>query len=60
MVAAATNIGATDLFWVFIVLTSLQPLLKQRPVRHYPTVEYLPGRRVAERKTELGESRAEV
>ncbi len=24
------NIGVTDLFWVFIVLTSLQPVLKQR------------------------------
>jgi ClpP class serine protease len=30
MVAAAMNIGVTDLFWVFIVLTSLQPVLKQR------------------------------
>jgi len=26
----AMNIGPTDLFWVFIVLTSLQPVLKQR------------------------------
>jgi hypothetical protein len=24
------NIGFTDLFWIFIVLTSLQPVLKQR------------------------------
>jgi ClpP class serine protease len=30
--------------------------LYPQPVRHYPTVEYLPGRRVAERKVELGES----
>jgi hypothetical protein len=30
MAAAALNIGLTDLFWIFIVLTSLQPLLKQR------------------------------
>lgn len=34
--------------------------LYPQPVRHYPTVEYLPGRRVAERKIELGESGAEV
>jgi len=27
--------------------------LYPRPVRHYPTVEYLPGRGVAERKIEL-------
>lgn len=33
--------------------------LYPQPVRHYPTVEYLPGRRVAERKIELGESSAE-
>ena len=33
--------------------------LYPQPVRHYPTVEYLPGRRVAERKIELGESNAE-
>jgi len=30
--------------------------LYPQPVRHYPTVEYLPGRRVAERKIVLGES----
>jgi ClpP class serine protease len=30
--------------------------LYPQPVRRYPTVEYLPGRRVAERKIELGES----
>jgi len=30
MVAAAMHIGFTDLFWVFIVFTSLQPMLKQR------------------------------
>jgi ClpP class serine protease len=30
--------------------------LYPQPVRHFPTVEYLPGRRVAERKTELGEA----
>jgi serine dehydrogenase proteinase len=30
MLAAAMNIGVTDLFWVFIVLTSLQPVLKRR------------------------------
>lgn len=30
--------------------------LYPQPVRHYPTVEYLPGRRVAERRIELGES----
>lgn len=30
MVAAAMNIGFTDLLWVFIVFTSLQPMLKQR------------------------------
>ena len=34
--------------------------LYPQPVRHYPTVEYLPGRRVAERKIELGASGAEV
>jgi ClpP class serine protease len=34
--------------------------LYPQPVRHYPTVEYLPGRRVAERKIELGESGAGV
>ena len=34
--------------------------LYPQPVRHYPTVEYLPGRRVAERKMELGESDAEL
>jgi hypothetical protein len=28
--------------------------LYPQPVRHFPTVEYLPGRRVAERKIELG------
>ena len=33
--------------------------LYPQPVRHYPTVEYLPGRRVAERKIELGGSGAE-
>jgi hypothetical protein len=31
-----------------------------QPVRHYPTVEYLLGRRVADRKIELGESDAEA
>ena len=30
MFAAAMNVGATDLFWIFIMLTSLQPVLKQR------------------------------
>jgi len=30
MVAASMNINFTDLFWVFIVFTSLQPVLKQR------------------------------
>lgn len=34
--------------------------LYPQPVRHYPTVEYLPGRRVAERKMELGESDGEL
>jgi len=34
--------------------------LYPQPVRHYPTVEYLPGRRVAERRIELGESGANV
>jgi len=34
--------------------------LYPQPVRHYPTAEYLPGRRVTERKIELGESGAEV
>ena len=29
--------------------------LYPQPVRHYPTVEYLPGRRMAERRIELGE-----
>ena len=29
--------------------------LYPQPVRHFPTVEYLPGRRVAERRIELGE-----
>ena len=29
--------------------------LYPQPVRHYPTVEYLPGRRMAERRVELGE-----
>jgi hypothetical protein len=39
----------------------LEPMaLYLQPVRHYTTVEYLPGRRVAERKIELGESGAEV
>jgi ClpP class serine protease len=32
--------------------------LYPQPVRHFPTVEYLPGRRVAERKIELGDSGA--
>lgn len=31
--------------------------LYPQPVRHNPTVEYLPGRRVAERRIELGESK---
>ena len=30
--------------------------LYPQPVRHYPIVEYLPGRRVAERKIKLGGS----
>ena len=30
--------------------------LYPQPVRHFPTVEYLPGRRVAERKAALGEA----
>jgi hypothetical protein len=30
MVAAAMNIGITDIFLIFIVLTSLQPVVKQR------------------------------
>jgi ClpP class serine protease len=30
MFAAAMNVGATDLFWIFIMFTSLQPVLKQR------------------------------
>jgi len=34
--------------------------LYPQPVRHYPTVEYLPGRRVAERKIALGESGAKL
>jgi ClpP class serine protease len=34
--------------------------LYPQPVRHNPTVEYLPGRRVAERRIELGESGANV
>jgi hypothetical protein len=33
--------------------------LYPQPVRHFPTVEYLPGRRVAERKIELGDSGAD-
>lgn len=39
----------------------LEPMaLYPQPLWHYPTVEYLPGRRVTERKIELGESGAEV
>jgi ClpP class serine protease len=34
--------------------------LYPQPVRRFPTVEYLPGRRVAERRIELGESSAEL
>lgn len=30
MIAAAINVGFTDIFWIFIILTSLQPMLKQR------------------------------
>ena len=30
MVASIPHIGITDLFWLFIMLTSLQPMLKQR------------------------------
>lgn len=30
MAAPAFHIGVTDIFWIFIVLTSLQPMLKQR------------------------------
>lgn len=30
MFAAAMNVGATDLFWIFIMPTSLQPMLKKR------------------------------
>jgi hypothetical protein len=33
--------------------------LYPQPVRHFPTVEYLPGRRVAERKIDLGGSGGE-
>ena len=54
------SVGPMDVFWVFITFTSLQAMVKQRwaetglmalfpqPVRSLPTVEYLPGRRVAE------------
>jgi len=35
-------------------------MLYPQPVRHFPTVEYLPGRRVAERRVGLGESSAEL
>lgn len=34
--------------------------LYPQPVRHNPTVEYLPGRRVAERKIDLGGSAADL
>jgi ClpP class serine protease len=34
--------------------------LYPQPVRQFPTVEYLPGRRVAGRKSEVGGSRVEV
>lgn len=34
--------------------------LYPQPVRRFPTVEYLPGRRMAERSIELGESSAEL
>jgi len=34
--------------------------LYPQPVRRFPTVEYLPGRRVAERRIEPGESSAEL
>ncbi len=73
-----TNMGPMDILRVFLILTSLQPVVKQRwleaslhaliarldrkrrseisdlmllypqPVRGLPTVEYLPGGRVAE------------
>jgi ClpP class serine protease len=33
--------------------------LYPQPVRHFPTVEYLPGRRIAERRIELGDSGAD-
>jgi ClpP class serine protease len=35
-------------------------MLYPQPVRRFPTVEYLPGRRAAERRIELGESSAEL
>ncbi|MGA2146678.1 MAG: hypothetical protein ABSH49_17145 [Bryobacteraceae bacterium] len=34
--------------------------LYPQPVRRFPTVEYLPGRRVAERRIEPGEFSAEL
>ena len=34
--------------------------LYPQPVRRFPTVEYLPGRRVAERSIEVGESSARL
>ena len=34
--------------------------LYPQPVRHYPTVEYLPGRRVAERRIGVGESEVQM
>lgn len=30
MVSPVTHIGITDIFWLFIVFTSLQPIFKQR------------------------------
>ena len=35
-------------------------MLYPQPARRFPTVEYLPGRRAAERRIELGESSAEL
>jgi len=60
---AAANIGPMDVFFVFIMLTSLEPVMKQRWLeasRRFPTVEYLPGRHVAGRRIELGESSTEL
>jgi len=35
-------------------------MLYPQPVRRFPTVEYLPGRRAADRRIQLGESNAEL